>query len=62
MHDACEKCHTEIAELQERFDEEARNLKHFKEEEDEYILSKADVIGMTTTGNKLICLQKIEGC
>ena len=62
MHDACETCHRKIAELQVSFDEEARNLKHFKEEEDKYILSKADVIGMTTTGNKLMCLQKIESC
>ncbi|XP_067035451.1 NFX1-type zinc finger-containing protein 1-like isoform X3 [Acropora muricata] len=50
VHDACETCHRKIAELQVSFDEEARNLKHFKEEEDKYVLSKADVIGMTTTG------------
>lgn len=62
VYDACEMCHKKIAELQVSFDEEARNLKYLREVEDKYVLSKADVIGMTTNGNDLMSIQKIEGC
>lgn len=48
---ASQSCHDMISDWQETFDEKASNLKEKRMKEDYEILRKADVIGMTTTGN-----------
>lgn len=53
VHDAREKCHKNISNLQRRFEREVTICKILKDQEDYHILSQADVIGMTTTGNIL---------
>ena len=51
VYDARERCYKNISDLQIRFDSRATILKEIKQEEDYEILRRADVIGMTTTGD-----------
>lgn len=48
---ACQSCHEKISVWQEKFDKKANDLKEVRMKEDYEVLRKADVVGMTTTGN-----------
>ena len=48
---ASQSCHEKISVWQEKFDKRANDLKEVRMKEDYEVLRKADVIGMTTTGN-----------
>lgn len=58
VYDARESFYKNISDLQEMFDKQASILKEIKQREDYLILRRADVIGMTTTGNIRVLAQK----
>lgn len=58
VYNACESCYEKISVWQEAFDKKATDLKEVRMKEDYEVLRKADVIGMTTTGNMALSLGK----
>ena len=58
VYNASESCYEKISDWQETFDKKATDLKEVKLKEDYEVLKKADVIGMTTTGNMAFILEQ----
>lgn len=54
--DARKSCYEAISDLQEMFDEKVDELKDVRRQQDYEILKNADVVGMTTTGNRFFFL------